>query len=77
MSNTKTNENIDELIKDKGRLLDEKESSRVLGVSNQTLRQSIRYKKKIPFYKVNNRILYKVADILEYLAVCRVEPLKD
>jgi hypothetical protein len=74
MSNTKTIENIDDLLKDKSRLLDEKESSRVLGVSNQTLRQSIRYKGKIPFYRVNYRISYKVSDILAYLQSCRVEP---
>jgi hypothetical protein len=68
------NENIDDILKDKQRLLDEKVTSRVLGVSNQTLRQSIRYKGKIPFYRVNNRISYKVSDILAYLQSCRVEP---
>jgi excisionase family DNA binding protein len=75
MNNEKINEtNIEELITDKNRLLNEVQSAKLLGVSNQTLRQSIRYKGRIPFYRVNSRILYKVADILAYLEMCKVEP---
>jgi predicted site-specific integrase-resolvase len=66
--------NIEDLTIDKNRLLNEKQSAKLLGVSHQTLRQSIRYKGKIPYYKVNNRVSYKVSDILSYLAMCRVEP---
>jgi hypothetical protein len=78
MNNEKINEtNIDDLMTDKNRLLDEKSACRILGVSNQTLRQSIRYKGRIPFYRVNSRIFYKVSDILAHLQSCRVEPLKN
>ncbi len=77
MSNTKTIENetnIEDLMKDKNRLLTEKQASKLLGVSNQTLRQSIRYRGRIPFFRVNSRISYRVVDILDYLEKCRVEP---
>ncbi len=72
---TITNEtNIEELTRDKNRLLNEVQASRLLGVSNQTLRQSIRYKGRIRYYKVNNRVSYKVSDVLAYLEKCKVEP---
>jgi hypothetical protein len=66
--------NIEDLMKDKNRLVNEKLASRLLGVSSETLRQSIRYKGRIPFFRVNSRISYRVGDILDYLAKCRVEP---
>jgi hypothetical protein len=72
MNNTETN--IEDLMKDKNRLLNEVQASRLLGVSSETLRQSIRYKGRIPFYRVNSRISYKVSDILNYLEKCKVEP---
>jgi hypothetical protein len=76
MSNTKIkNEtNVEDLTTDKNRLLNEKQASKLLGVSSQTLRQSIRYKNRITFYRVNSRISYKVGDILAYLERCKVEP---
>jgi predicted site-specific integrase-resolvase len=75
MNSKKTNEtNIEDLMKDKNRLLNEVQASRLLGVSSETLRQSIRYKGRIPFFRVNSRISYKVSDVLEYLEKCRVEP---
>jgi hypothetical protein len=74
MNSKKTNEtNIEDLIKDRNRLVNEVLASRLLGVSNQTLRQSIRYKGRIPFFRVNSRISYRVSDILAYLEKCRVE----
>jgi hypothetical protein len=66
--------NIEDLMKDKNRLVNEKLASRLLGVSSETLRQSIRYKGRIPFFRVNSRISYKVSDVLAYLEKCRVEP---
>jgi hypothetical protein len=66
--------NIEDLIKDKNRLLNEVQASRLLGVSSETLRQSIRYKGRIPFFRVNSRISYKVSDVLAYLEKCKVEP---
>jgi tagatose-1,6-bisphosphate aldolase non-catalytic subunit AgaZ/GatZ len=77
MSNMKTitNEtNIEELTRDKNRLLNELQASKLLGVSHQTLRQSIRYKGRIRYYKVNNRVSYKVQDVLDYLEACKIEP---
>jgi hypothetical protein len=70
---TQTNE-IEYLMKDKNRLLNEVQASRLLGVSSDTLRQSIRYKGKIQFFRVNSRISYRVGDILDYLEKCRVAP---
>ncbi len=66
--------NIEDLTTDKNRLLNEKQAAKLLGVSNQTLRQSIRYKGRIPFFRVNSRVSYRVSDILDYLDKCRVEP---
>jgi hypothetical protein len=76
MSDTKTitnGTNISDLTTDK---INELQASKLLGVSHQTLRQSIRYKGLIPYYKVNSRIVYEVNDILDYLKTCRVEPTK-
>jgi hypothetical protein len=77
MKNTKTikNEtNLEDLTTDRNRLLNEVQASKLLGVSNQTLRQSIRYKGKIQFFRVNSRISYRAGDILDYLEKCRVAP---
>jgi hypothetical protein len=79
MSDIKTIKNetdidIEDLTTDRNRLINEKLASTLLGVSNQTLRQSIRYKGLIPYYKVGTRVAYKVSDILAYLKSCRVEP---
>ncbi len=73
MKETQTNE-IEYLMKDKNRLLNEVQASKLLGVSNQTLRQSIRYKGRIQYFRVNSRISYRVSDILDYLERCRVAP---
>jgi predicted site-specific integrase-resolvase len=62
------------LTRDKNRLLNELQASKLLGVSHQTLRQSIRYKGRIRYYKVNNRVSYKVQDVLDYLEACKIEP---
>jgi hypothetical protein len=66
--------NIEDLTTDKNRLLTEKQASKLLGVSSQTLRQSIRYKGRIQFFRVNSRISYRVGDVLDYLEKCRVAP---
>jgi hypothetical protein len=76
MSNTKTIEsetNIADLTVD-SRLLNEKEGAKLLGVSATTLRQRIRYRGLVRFYRVNRRILYKAGDLLDYLDRCKVEP---
>ncbi len=65
---------MEDLTINKNRLLNEVQASQLLGVSNQTLRQSIRYKGLIPYYKVGTRVAYKVSDVLNYQKKCRVEP---
>ncbi len=78
MNETKINSinetNIEDLTRDKNRLFNEVAASKLLGISNQTLRQSIRYKNKIAHYKINGRIFYKLGDISDYPESCRVEP---
>ncbi len=78
MNNTKIkNEtNLEELVTDRNRLLNEKVSAKLLGVSQQTLRQSIRYKGRIQYFKVNSRISYRYGDILDYLEKCKI-PAKN
>ncbi len=77
MSDIKTikNEtNVEDLTTNKNKILNELQASQLIGVSQQTLRQSIRYKGLIPYYKVGTRVAYKVSDVLAYLKTCRVEP---
>jgi hypothetical protein len=77
MSDIKTikNEtNVEDLTTNKNKILNEFQASQLIGISQQTLRQSIRYKGLIPYYKVGTRVAYKVSDVLTYLKGCRVEP---
>ncbi len=75
MNNTKTKEtNIDEIISNPNRLLNEVQAAKVLNLSYQSLKRALRYKGKIPFYRMNSRISYKVSDLLDYVESCRVEP---
>jgi predicted site-specific integrase-resolvase len=76
MNNTriKKETKVEDLVTDRNRLLNEKLSAQLLGVSQQTLRQSIRYKGLIQYFKVNARISYRYGDILDYLEKCRVAP---
>ncbi len=75
MSDIKTIKNdIEDLTTNKNKILNELQASQLIGISQQTLRQSIRYKGLIPYYKVGTRVAYKVSDILDYLKKCRVEP---
>ncbi len=77
MSDIKTikNEtNVEDLTTNKNKILNELQASQLIGISQQTLRQSIRYKGLIPYYKVGTRVAYRVNDVLDYLKKCRVEP---
>jgi hypothetical protein len=64
---------VEDLIKDKNRLLNEVQASRVLNLSYQTLKRALRYNGRIPFYRMNSRISYKVSDLLAYIDSCRIE----
>jgi predicted DNA-binding transcriptional regulator AlpA len=72
MTNIKE-KNVADLTTD-NRLLNERESAKLLGVSATTLRQRIRYRGLVKFYRVNRRILYKASDLLDYLDRCKIEP---
>jgi predicted site-specific integrase-resolvase len=72
MNDIKTN--ITDLMTDKDRLLPEKQVCKILNVSFETLRQSIRSKGKIQYYKINSKVMYKVSDVLDYLDRCKIEP---
>jgi hypothetical protein len=77
MKDTKTIENetnITDLMTDKNRLLSERQTAKILNVSFETLRQSIRSKGKIQYYKINSKVMFRVNDILDYLDRCKVEP---
>ena len=64
---------IDQLLNQPERLIDEKTTSELLGNSVSTL-QSDRYNRRgIPFIKVGRLVRYKVKDILEYIEKNRVQ----
>jgi hypothetical protein len=68
--------NIEELISDKNRLVTERVAARILGLSYQSLKRSIRSSGRIPFYRMNSRISYRVLDLEEYIRKCRI-PAKN
>ncbi len=77
MNDTKTVTNetsIEDLTANQNKILNEFQASQLIGISQQTLRQSIRYKGLIPYYKVGTRVAYRESDVLAYLKTCRVEP---
>jgi hypothetical protein len=78
MSNTRLNkkETFEEMTANKNRLLTERQASDYIGVSYESLKRSIRWLGKIPFYRVNKRISYRVRDLDEFLEQCRV-PAKN
>jgi hypothetical protein len=65
--------NIDTSLEtNKNRLVSEKIAAAIIGVSYETLKRSIRWQKRIPFYRVNKRISYRISDLEEFLQQCRV-----
>ncbi len=72
MNNTKeAKTNIDTSL-DKNRLLTERQASAYIGISYESLKRSVRWLGKIPFYRVNKRISYRVRDLDEFMEQCRV-----
>ncbi len=53
----------------------EDEAARLIGLSTSTLRswRSQRRREAIPFVRAGRRVLYRVADLTEYLRANRVE----
>ncbi len=79
MSNTKAiqNEtNIEDLTTNKNRLVTEKQAAKIIGVSYESLKRSIRWNNRIPYYKINKRISYRISDLEEFLQQCRI-PAKN
>jgi predicted DNA-binding protein (UPF0251 family) len=64
-------ENIDELALGDKRLLPEHTAAKILGVSYQTLKRTLRG--RVPYYKIGGRILYRVGELETFLKGCRVE----
>jgi hypothetical protein len=79
MSNTKsvTSEtNIEGLTANKNRLVTERQAAKIIGVSYESLKRSIRWNNRISYYKVNKRISYRISDLEEFLQQCRI-PAKN
>jgi hypothetical protein len=68
--------NIEDFTTDKNRQLTERQASAYIGISYESLKRSVRWVGKIPFYRVNKRISYKVRDLDEFMEQCRV-PAKN
>ncbi len=64
--------NIEDFTTDKNRQLTERQASAYIGISYESLKRSVRWVGKIPFYRVNKRISYKVRDLDEFMEQCRV-----
>jgi hypothetical protein len=72
MNNTKEVKTNVEGMTNKNRLVTERVAASIIGVSYESLKRSIRWTGRIPFYRVNKRISYKVSDLEEFLQQCRV-----
>ncbi len=75
MSNLKekTTANIDTSLEtNKNRLVSEKIAAAIIGVSYETLKRSIRWQKRIPYYKMNKRISYRISDLEEFIQKCKI-----
>ncbi len=80
MSNLKeerTTVNIDTSLEtNKNRLVSEKIAAAIIGVSYETLKRSIRWQKRIPYYKMNKRISYRICDLEDFIQACKI-PAKN
>ncbi len=69
----KNETNIDDLVLGDKLLLPEKTAAKLLGVSYQTLKRTLRG--RVPYYKVGGKILYRVGELETFLKTCRIETL--
>ncbi len=72
MNNTKEVKTNIEGMTNKNCLVTERVAASIIGVSYESLKRSIRWTGRIPFYRVNKRISYKISDLEEFLQKCRV-----
>jgi hypothetical protein len=72
MNTTKEVKTNVEGMTNKNRLVTERVAASIIGVSYESLKRSIRWTGRIPFYRVNKRISYKISDLEEFLQQCRV-----
>jgi hypothetical protein len=56
----------------KNRLITERDAAAYIGISYESLKRSIRWNRRIPYYKVNKRVSYRVTDLDTFLEQCRV-----
>jgi hypothetical protein len=53
-------------------LVTERVAAAYIGISYESLKRSIRWNRRIPYYKVNKRVSYRVADLDMFLEQCRI-----
>lgn len=56
------------------RYIDEKEVSRITGISVHTLRNSRAEARGIPYSKIGRSVRYRMSDVLAFMEAGRVEP---
>jgi hypothetical protein len=69
---SKVDSNLEDLTLNKNRLITERQAAKLIGVSYESLKRSIRWNNRIPYYKVNKRVSYRVLDVLRFLEQCKV-----
>jgi hypothetical protein len=71
---TKTKSIKDETGKEinKNCLVTERVAAAYIGISYESLKRSIRWNSRIPYYKVNKRVSYRVEDLDIFLEQCRI-----
>ncbi len=73
----RTTVNIDASLEtNKNRLVTEKVAASILGLSYETLKRSVRWSGRIPYYKMNKRISYRISDLEEFIQKCKI-PAKN
>jgi hypothetical protein len=56
--------------------LDDKQISKILAKSPQSLRNERQQGRGLPYYKIGKSVRYKLSEVLEILERCRIEPEK-
>ncbi len=69
--------NIEEIMKDKNKIVTERIASQIIGIPYQSLKRSIRWKNKITFHKLNGRIGYRISDIEEFLQRSKTPAIQE
>ncbi|MHB8143989.1 MAG: helix-turn-helix domain-containing protein [Thermoleophilia bacterium] len=61
-------------VKMEPRYIDEKEVSRITGISVHTLRNQRAQVRGIPYCKIGRSVRYALTDVMEYMEAARVVP---